>query len=422
MQDKLRFLTARIGDHLLCPFQCDLCHFRNIQQRDPIDYKSEDIKLLRCIRRANLDSLWDKETQTVSKNFNQAIRAQDIALSIGIKDPFPRMGPYPLEDTFGMKAACVMLIKSLDTGKYSATVQFSTMRKMRSTFSNIYHASVEGYSSASVLAKDTRKLLVTKCPTYGPWFEHFIRGCHKRMGDIVKPDRALSLEILHHILTLVDRDWENANEYEKYKYAREASFYLIAFCGALRGEEVPMANLTGILKHWDAGAVANPPHVLIALLGRFKGELGEQYHRLPLASITSSGLQVRLWIGRLLDEYQRMSICTGPLFRSEDGAPIKASELEEDFFARLERVQEMYPHLLPLDVAVSEEYGIYRSFRRGATSEAVNRRVKPHVIEANNRWRKVERASGRQASFEMRDHYTDPSMILDQFLLFSKSL
>jgi hypothetical protein len=25
-----RFMTARAGDHLMTPFQCELCHFRNI--------------------------------------------------------------------------------------------------------------------------------------------------------------------------------------------------------------------------------------------------------------------------------------------------------------------------------------------------------------------------------------------------------
>jgi len=62
-QDKLRFLVARKGDHLTCPFQCDLCHFRNIQKRNPIHNKVEDMRLLRCIRRANLDAMWSRESQ-----------------------------------------------------------------------------------------------------------------------------------------------------------------------------------------------------------------------------------------------------------------------------------------------------------------------------------------------------------------------
>ncbi len=88
------------------------------------------------------------------------------------------MGPFPLDDTFGMGAAIVMLQTSLRPGKNDKFVQFGTVRKFRSSFSNIYHASAEG-KQAVVMAKDTRKLVVTKCPTYGEFFERFVRGLHK---------------------------------------------------------------------------------------------------------------------------------------------------------------------------------------------------------------------------------------------------
>jgi hypothetical protein len=43
-----------------------------------------------------------------------------------------------------------------------------------------------------------------------------------------------------------------------------------------------------------------------------------------------------------------------------------------------------------VDVNVSEEYGVSRSFRRGATAEARNRKVAENEIDAVNRWRNVE--------------------------------
>ena len=53
--DEWRFKCARDGDHLTTPFQCDLCHFRNIQGRDPLAHSDKDCLLLEFIRRANLD-------------------------------------------------------------------------------------------------------------------------------------------------------------------------------------------------------------------------------------------------------------------------------------------------------------------------------------------------------------------------------
>jgi hypothetical protein len=41
-----RFLVARKGDHLITPFQCDLCHFRNIQGRNPSKVSAVDRELL----------------------------------------------------------------------------------------------------------------------------------------------------------------------------------------------------------------------------------------------------------------------------------------------------------------------------------------------------------------------------------------
>jgi hypothetical protein len=89
----------------------------------------------------------------------------------------PDVGPFPVKDTFGMGAAIVTLQLSLNPGKNDKTVQFGTIRKFRSAHSNAYHASVEG-QDAMVMAKDTRKMTATRYPTYGTWFETFMRGCH----------------------------------------------------------------------------------------------------------------------------------------------------------------------------------------------------------------------------------------------------
>ena len=64
-EERQRHLHAREGDHLLTPFQCDLCMFRNFQGRDPLKADAKDDLLLCCIRRANLDAVWGRETHTV---------------------------------------------------------------------------------------------------------------------------------------------------------------------------------------------------------------------------------------------------------------------------------------------------------------------------------------------------------------------
>ena len=98
----------------MTPFQCDLCHFRNMKKRDPGLKDYLDRKLFQYIRKASLDSLWSREPATVGGNVSQARAMERCGRSIGLESVSPKMGPFPVENTFGMKVACVMLEWSLE--------------------------------------------------------------------------------------------------------------------------------------------------------------------------------------------------------------------------------------------------------------------------------------------------------------------
>ena len=106
----------------MCPFQCDLRHFRNIQFRDPEAGKHQYTKnLLLVIRQANIDAFWERSEQnTVNNNRNNIKRLVTIANdNYGISNPLPEMGPHKLKDNWGMSLAVTLLLgKSLDKGVY----------------------------------------------------------------------------------------------------------------------------------------------------------------------------------------------------------------------------------------------------------------------------------------------------------------
>ncbi len=108
-----------------------------------------------------------------------------------------------------------------------------------------------------------------------------------------------------------------------------------------------------------------------------------------------------------MDQYAIQGIVSGPLFRTRDGQHIKTNTLEPLFFDLLEQVQSNRPDLIPENIEVTEDYGTFRSFRRGSDSEAKNQGLPPDVIDDNNRWRKFDRVGASQPSLPMRDHYTD---------------
>ncbi len=124
----------------------------------------------------------------------------------------------------------------------------------------------------------------------------------------------------------------------------------------------------------------------------------------------------------MLEIYQSKGINHGPLFRQASGRRCRARDFEAKIFERLEFIKLTEPHLMMSVEDVSEEYGVFRSFHRGATSEAINAGVPPDVIDANNRWRKINQAGASHPALGMREHYTDVRLTLNHRLTFSKHL
>ena len=77
------FLSARDGDNLITPFQCDHCHFMNLMGREPLENLASDVRLLKCIRRVNLDAFWSREPGAVQGVLGEAKREIAIASSLG---------------------------------------------------------------------------------------------------------------------------------------------------------------------------------------------------------------------------------------------------------------------------------------------------------------------------------------------------
>ena len=67
--------------------------------------------------------------------------------------------------------------------------------------------------------------------------------------------------------------------------------FVILFGGALRGGEVLLLEASELCKRVQAGKNhRSAPHVLVPLMGRFKGENGERNVLLALSSVTDNGI------------------------------------------------------------------------------------------------------------------------------------
>jgi len=296
--DANRHQVARPGDHLLVPFQCDLCSFHNLCNRNPEADSPQDSFLLCCVRRANLDAVWGRESNTVNATLRGVWQLVNLWRVAHIPVKLPARGPFPVGESFGLGVAVGMLIKSLEPGRYSKTYQqFETIQKLRAAYSNLHMSSLEGVTSLQTVGGKTAKMSPALLPTNSLWFERFAEGCLKRMGQDVRQDWALPLPVLHAILEILEVEWHRADCWaDRHRVTCAGAFSEVAFCGSFRGNEVFLTDLFGLSKY--LADLGQETFVIIPLLGRYKGESHHRYHLTPMTAETDSGIQVRTWISQ----------------------------------------------------------------------------------------------------------------------------
>jgi hypothetical protein len=104
---------------------------------------------------------------------------------------------------------------------------------------------------------------------------------------------------------------------------------------------------------------------------------------------------------------------------------MKFSEMNEIILERVEAVQNADSRRNELDLRdldIREEFSINRSFRRGSSTHAQNAKVPPEVVEAQNRWRKIERAKGKKPSLAMIETYADIEQLIPTLVRYSAML
>jgi hypothetical protein len=160
------------------------------------------------------------------------------------------------------------------------------------------------------------------------------------------------------------------------------------------------------------------------LYGRFKNEIGNKYHLMPLVLETATGLKPGMWIRRMLDWYAGESepVVGGWVFVDDNKKRARASNYEWDILNEIENLHQEQPDLFADKTKVFEEFGVSRSFRRGSNTHAVNQNVSKLDIEINNRWRSMENAGSRFARAQMIHHYSSLLQLLKARLRYSAPL
>ncbi len=425
--DALRYTSARDVDHLVTAFQCHFCLFWLLARQVPNPANHRDEWLMCCLVRANLDAFWGRAPSTIVANRRNLDQLMKLWSEVGLAPDLllPALGPYPDDDVQGVAVAVAMLVKSTKPGRHNESyTQFETMRKLRAAYSNMFHASARSNIDTLMLGRDMTKSFLTTCPTKSNWFERFSSGCLQRMGQEVKQDLVVSIQVMLAFQEELERKWrEEQLTKQRIQLAMIGAYSLIAFGGSFRGHEVFLVDTFGLVKYAQKRLVERGQEfVIVPLLGRNKTENADRYHRTPLALQSASGLEFGRWVSRLADAKKMQGLSHGPAFSDDRQRVIDPRWLETEILDRFRFIQEKRPTVIPPEVQVYEEFGISRSFRRGATTEARNQKVSENVINLMNRWRNFEKAGGKQPRMKMQDHYSDIALMIPSLLRFSQAL
>lgn len=421
------FLEARPGDHLLCPFQCELCSFYKLKGHTPRTKDPSDALLLKYLRQANIDAFWCRRPGTVSGYVRLIAEQIDAGKVFGI-EMMDRPGPFPRDYDFGIRAAIGVLWKSEKDGRHEVKQKYSRVRKVRTVHTHLYNVTAKGLQANIVLkghGADKTTWVGTTAPSESEWLRMFMQGYHARVGERRKQDMAISIDQMVAIQSLIEERWREAERLgdaeQKRKVAEIGTFFLAGYCGSLRGFEVPKIVLSELKNQMQLAPVRNQPaHIGLPLRGRFKARGNAKAKVLVMiVPETASGLKPSLWLQRLVGVLQDLEIETGWLFQDEEGTQRPLSFFEEEFYSVLFALRDKDPTLFEPSCDIFEDYQLARSLRRGATTRATEAGVSRPDIDWMNRWN----TGGKEIiSSPMHVVYAERKQLIDTYLRFSRAL
>ena len=289
----------------------------------------------------------------------------------------------------------MMVMRSREPGRKEATVSHGTARRVRATYTTLWETSPDGFSDL-VLSSGTVKgrFVLSHAPSEGRWYQRFGEGICARMGDVVRQDRAYTIQVVLAVVGMFEKEWQELGYSMPLSSMNACMFFLAACLGGMRGFEVVWTDLSALRydlsyceEEEDYSAVSWP------IVGRFKAEHGMHgCYMIPIAGETNHGIKFFRWAKRFVNRLEMEGLTDGWAFQRSDGSRAFAGDYRRNIFTKLETIQATTSLIDPL-CDVWADYGIQRSGRRFLTTHATNMGCPPHFIILQMRW-STDRANG----------------------------
>ena len=396
--------------------------FLKLKGRLPYLESPSDSLLSACIRRMILDSFWSRETSTVKSNTRRVNKLIETSAIFEIPGPFFYRGELPLHDHCGYRIAVSILLLSRNPGKHDRRyTQYDTLRTYRASYGNFIRASPQTNAVPFSLGdQNGNHQRLTSDESGSLFFKRFMVGLRNRMGQIHKPNLALSMDLLIQLLQNIEEKLEGTVEMEeKHLWSSILLYVTVSYTVSLRGPEGFLLDLKGLFSHWNR----TDHYVTIALLGRLKGEQHDLQHLIPCVNKTSSGISVRSVVNNHLQLKEQAQLFEGPAISNHEGILLTTKYVDDTIHELLIDIfyshQSLFPPSINSPEKIQSSYQCFRSFRRTSATRASEMGVSTTDVNTINRWQDEKEAKGRKPSSSMHQHYTQFDLLIKPFLRYT---
>ena len=99
--------------------------------------------------------LWSRATGTISVSLSGMRKILHYCENFDLDSPFEALGPWPVEDRYGLRLAIALLRASKEPGRNDPNyTQYDSIRKITSSYGNHYEASIRSANNIWVLRSD----------------------------------------------------------------------------------------------------------------------------------------------------------------------------------------------------------------------------------------------------------------------------
>ena len=153
------------------PFECDLCRFRNLDERNTIHGNARNNYILLYIRRAIMDAFCIRETSTVFGNSMRLRRHYfDLVKVLSIRRPVTTIGTNKVRDIVCMRCALQTMNALRRKVKCHDHLQWNFMHINRTWYNNTRETGVGSSEAGAIYSSNDKNVYKSTAPTESRWF------------------------------------------------------------------------------------------------------------------------------------------------------------------------------------------------------------------------------------------------------------